>query len=108
MLPMTGSLLRRRNQCTMDRCRGRDTLLYYRGREIGRNPMHLCSACVHDILEKFIEIEGAEKAYALLGELLERIQPAGEEPVAVVPAAVTEEAEETKAPRGRRKKGDTE
>lgn len=94
-LTMNGKVQKHRNQCVMDRCGGRDTVLYYRGRDIGRNPMHLCSACVHDIVERFIALEGREKAFAVLGDLIPAILPAAEENGDTEVTEVTEVSEVT-------------
>lgn len=121
-LTMNGKVQKHRNQCVMDRCGGRDTVLYYRGRDIGRNPMHLCSACVHDIVERFIALEGREKAFAVLGDLIPAILPAAEEngdtEETEVTVATADSAEEFDADaiadkafteaKKRRKKGGTE
>lgn len=100
--PMRGEKRHRQVQCVVNMCRNRDTILFYRGRDFGREPMHLCRDCIRDILAEYIRLDGKEAAWELLGGVV------GE----IIPAAEPEEAEETaeepdesadKPKRGRRK-----
>lgn len=111
---MNGRKWHRQIQCTVDRCRNRDTIQYFRGSDGGQNPMHLCSDCVHDIVAKYVEIAGVDAAREKLADVLELLKP---EEVEETPGETeetveetVEEAEETaETPkRGRRRKEDTE
>lgn len=77
MLKLNGERSRRRNQCDIDRCGGRDTIMYYRGRSIG-TPIHICSDCVHDIVSEYVRIVGAEEAYTKLKDVVVAITPKAE------------------------------
>lgn len=106
---MNGRKWHRQIQCTVDRCRNRDTIQYYRGSDAGQNPMHLCSACVHDIVAKYVEIVGTDTAREKLADVLELLKPQGEtveEAVEEVEEAAEEAAETPR--RGRRRKEDAE
>lgn len=101
---MNGRKWHRQIQCTVDRCRNRDTIQYFRGSDGGRNPMHLCSDCVHDIVAKYVEIVGVDAAREKLADVMELLKP--EE---TVEETVEETEEAYEAPkRGRRRKEDTE
>lgn len=101
---MNGRKWHRQIQCTVDRCRNRDTIQYFRGSDGGHNPMHLCSDCVHDIVAKFVEIVGVDAAREKLADVMELLKP--EE---TVEETVEETEEAYEAPkRGRRRKEDTE
>ena len=89
--PMNAERSRRGVQCVVNTCRGRDTYLFFRGRDYGRTPMNLCTECIHDIVEQFVKVAGAEEAYALLADVVDKIVPT-ETPAA---EAVEETAEET-------------
>ena len=101
---MNGIKWHRQIQCTVDRCRNRDTIQYFRGSDGGQNPMHLCSDCVHDIVAKYVEIVGVDAAREKLADVMELLKP--EE---TVEETVEETEEAYEAPkRGRRRKEDTE
>lgn len=101
---MNGRKWHRQIQCTVDRCRNRDTIQYFRGSDGGHNPMHLCSDCVHDIVAKYVEIVGVDAAREKLADVMELLKP--EE---TVEETVEETEEAYEAPkRGRRRKEDTE
>ena len=101
---MNGRKWHRQIQCTVDRCRNRDTIQYVRGSDGGHNPMHLCSDCVHDIVAKYVEIVGVDAAREKLADVMELLKP--EE---TVEETVEETEEAYEAPkRGRRRKEDTE
>ena len=101
---MNGRKWHRQIQCTVDRCRNRDTIQYFRGSDGGQNPMHLCSDCVHDIVAKYVEIVGVDAAREKLADVMELLKP--EE---TVEETVEETEEAYEAPkRGRRRKEDTE
>ena len=101
---MNGRRWHRQIQCTVDRCRNRDTIQYFRGSDGGHNPMHLCSDCVHDIVAKYVEIVGVDAAREKLADVMELLKP--EE---TVEETVEETEEAYEAPkRGRRRKEDTE
>lgn len=74
MLKLNGEKSRRRSQCDIDRCGGRDTIMYYRGRSVG-TPIHICSDCVHDIVSEYVRIAGAEEAYSKLRDVVDAITP---------------------------------
>ena len=104
---MNGRKWHRQIQCTVDRCRNRDTIQYFRGSDGGQNPMHLCSDCVHDIVAKYVEIVGVDAAREKLADVLELLKP--EEAEETVEETVEETEEAYEAPkRGRRRKEDTE
>ena len=86
---MNGRKWHRQIQCTVDRCRNRDTIQYFRGSDGGQNPMHLCSDCVHDIVAKYVEIVGVDAAREKLADVMELLKP--EETV----EETVEETEET-------------
>ena len=101
---MNGRKWHRQIQCTVDRCRNRDTIQYFRGSDGGQNPMHLCSDCVHDIVAKYVEIVGVDAAREKLADVMELLKP--EETV----EETVEETEETAETHNRRRtrKEDTE
>lgn len=74
MLKLNGERSRRRNQCDIDRCGGRDTIMYYRGRSVG-TPIHICSDCVHDIVSEYVRIVGVDEAYSKLRDVVDAIAP---------------------------------
>ena len=110
---MNGRKWHRQIQCTVDRCRNRDTIQYFRGSDGGQNPMHLCSDCVHDIVAKYVGIVGVDAAREKLADVMELLKPEEAEETEETEETVeetVEEAEETvETPkRGRRRKEDTE
>ena len=107
---MNGRKWHRQIQCTVDRCRNRDTIQYFRGSDGGHNPMHLCSDCVHDIVAKYVEIVGTDAAREKLADVLELLKPEEAEETEETVEETAEEAEETaETPkRGRGRKEDIE
>ena len=104
---MNGRKWHRQIQCTVDRCRNRDTIQYFRGSDGGQNPMHLCSDCVRDIVAKFVEIVGVDAAREKLADVLELLKP--EEAEETVEETVEEAEDTAETPkRGRRRKEDVE
>ena len=99
--PMHGEKRQRQVQCVMNMCRNRDTILFYRGRDYGREPMHLCRDCIRDILAEYIRLDGKEAAWELLGDVIGGIIPTVE--AAEETAVEAEETAEDKPKRGRRK-----
>lgn len=81
MLKLNGEISKRHVQCSMDRCRGRDTIMFYRGRSVGV-PIHICSDCIHGILSEYVRLNGKEAAYERLKDIVDDIVPkaAEEEP----------------------------
>lgn len=53
---MHGEKLHRTVQCAVNLCRNRDTFVFYRGRDFGLNPMHICRDCLRDILREYIRM----------------------------------------------------
>lgn len=105
--PMHVEKSRRSIQCSVNTCRNRDTYLFYRGRDFGTHPMHLCGECVHDILEQFVGAVGAEAAYALLADVVDGIIPAAEAVEETVGETAEETVEETaEAPKKRGRKAE--
>lgn len=94
---MSAKRLRRPVQCGMDHCRSRDTYLFYKGSEIGKNPIHLCGECIRDIVTGYIALAGAETALGVLSPVLDALKPVEE------PAAEEVTADEPVVPRRRRK-----
>lgn len=107
---MHGEKLHRTVQCAVNLCRNRDTFVFYRGRDFGMNPMHLCRDCLRDILREYIRMDGASAAWELLGDVVSEIIP--EEAEEAEPAEEAEQAEQTapaeEAKGGRRRKGTSE
>lgn len=96
--PMSGEKLHRSSQCVMNMCRSRDTFVFYRGRDFGLNPMHLCRDCIRDILAEYIRLDGPEAAFALLGDVVKVMIPED-----------TAEPEETAEPKAKKqRKADAE
>jgi hypothetical protein len=100
---MHGEKLHRTVQCAVSLCRNRDTFVFYRGRDFGLNPMHICRDCLRDILREYIRMDGAEAAWELLGDVVSEIIPADAPAEEAEPAEQTAPAEEAKG--GRRRKG---
>jgi len=90
----------------MNMCRSRDTFVFYRGRDFGQTPLHLCRDCIRGILTEYIRLDGVEAAGALLGDLAASIVPVQE--VVVQEVAVAEAAEPEEKPSGRRRKAAAE
>lgn len=104
--PMHVEKSRRSIQCSVNTCRNRDTYLFFRGRDYGSHPMHLCGECVHDILEQFVGVVGAEAAYALLADVVERINPKAVETADEAVETAVETAGEADAPKKRGRKAE--
>lgn len=105
---MRGEKLHRNVQCSMNMCRSRDTFVFYRGRDFGQTPLHLCRDCIRGILAEYIRLDGAEAAYALLGDVAASIVPAQEEVLQEDMTAVDEPAKPEEKPSGRRRKAAAE
>ena len=109
---MRGEKLHRNVQCSMNMCRSRDTFVFYRGRDFGQTPLHLCRDCIRGILTEYIRLDGVEAASALLGDVAASIVPAQEEVLQeeAVQEDVTadEPAEPKEKPSGRRRKAAAE
>lgn len=103
---MHGEKLHRTVQCAVNLCRNRDTFVFYRGRDFGLNPMHICRDCLRDILREYIRMDGAEAAWELLGDVVSEIIPAEAPAEEAEPAEQTAPAEEAKG--RRRRKGTSE
>lgn len=104
-LAMRAKKLTHPHQCMVDRCRGRDTILYYRGNDYGNPPMHICSDCVRDIVAKYVEVVGADTAREKLGGVLEMLKPVEETALETAePVEMAWDAEETPAPKRSRRK----
>lgn len=102
---MNGKRLRRPIQCVMEHCKKRDTYLFHRGSEYGLYPIHLCSDCIRDIVDRYIDLAGVDEARKNLADVMGKLaypNPEETDGETEETAGDTEDAPK----RGRRKKAD--